>query len=124
MTEAERLALGEDRRLIFENVANGVPVEDVMAAFRRSHAEIDREVAFVAKKIKEYRFRRQEPPLQCETMHDIRWNRLPLLDTLRKFGPNYLSTELLLPKVAIQKADQPGAFREIGDRGGIKVTGL
>jgi hypothetical protein len=55
MTENE--SLGCDRRLIFENVANGVPIETIMATFLRSRLEVQKEVEFVARKITEYRFR-------------------------------------------------------------------
>jgi len=34
--------LGSERRLIFENVANGVPIETTMATFRRSRLEVQR----------------------------------------------------------------------------------
>lgn len=116
MEESERLALGADRKLIFANVANGVPIEDIMATFHRSSDEIDREVAFVARKIKEYRFRQRIPPLACDTLKDIRFNRLALLDTLRKLGPNYLSSELLIAKIQIQSLDQPAMLREAAQR--------
>lgn len=121
MTEAERLALGERRKSIFVNVANGVPKEGIMAAFKLSREEVDREVAFVAKKVREYRFQRREPPVECESELDIRFNRIVLLQTLHKLGPLYLSSELLLPKVHIQKIDSPGALKEAAARGGVTV---
>jgi hypothetical protein len=121
VTEEERLALGERRKLVFENIANGVPAEQVMQAFRLSREEVDREVAFVAKKITEYRFQRREPPLSCGNVPDIRFNRQALLDTLRKLGPKYMSSALLLPSVKIQKLDSPGMLKEASQRAGIKV---
>jgi hypothetical protein len=114
-----RLRLGEERKLIFENYANGVDIEDLIVAFSRSRLEIEREIAFVGKKIKEYRFRRSvdaamsaAPPVQCDTLLDIRLNRLALLSTLQKLGPQYLSSELLLPKISVQKLDSRPMVRE------------
>ncbi|MGD0144680.1 MAG: hypothetical protein ABSC92_16130 [Rhizomicrobium sp.] len=122
-------SLGEERRLIFENVANGVPIETIMAAFRRSRLEIQKEVEFVARKITEYRFRRltdgptkkgapatARPLVACGTYADIRFHRVNLLETLSKLGNLYLSSPLLLPKVTIQKVDSPDAVREVSHR--------
>lgn len=118
-----RESLGQTRRLIFQNYANGVDVEAMKAPFRRSAAEIEREIAFVAKKIKEYRFRRcaegsphAAAPVACDTLLDIRLNRLALLDTLRRLGDLYLSSELILPRIVLQKVDSPEALREAGHR--------
>lgn len=123
MTDAERLRLGEERMLIFRNFCNGVPVEELTGTFRHSALEIEKEILFVARKIREYRFRRLAeaskhgaPPLQCDTLHDIRINRLPLMETLAKLGPVYLSSDLLLPKIAIQKLDHPGMLLEASHR--------
>jgi hypothetical protein len=114
---------GLDRRLIFENYANGVDIESLKATFRRSAAEIEAEIFFVARKIKEYRFRRcadgsphAAPPIACDTLIDIRLNRLALFDTLRKLGDLYLSSALLLPKVNVQKVDHPSALLEAAHR--------
>lgn len=114
--------LGEQRRLIFENAINGVPVEDLMVAFSRSELEVNREIAFVAKKIKEYRFRRAMPPLACETDTDRRWNRRPLLDTLSKLGNVYLSTSLLIPKLAVQNVENAGHAKEAARRVHVRIN--
>ena len=121
--------LGSERRLIFENVANGVPIETIMATFRRSRLEVQQDVEFVAKKITEYRFRRltdgptkkgapatARPLVPCSTYADIRLHRVNLLETLSKLGDRYLSSPLLLPKVTIQKVDSPDAVREVSHR--------
>ena len=90
---------------------------------RRSAVEIEREIFFVAKKIKEYRFRRcadgspyAAPPVACDMLVDIRLNRLALFDTLGKLGDLYLSSELLLPKIALQKVDSVEAVRDVSHR--------
>lgn len=119
----DRQRLGEERRLIFQNVANGVPMEKIKAAFRRSEEEVWREVAFVGRKIREFRFRRRLPPIECMGEKAIRFNRKALLETLEKLGPGYLSSELLLPKIEIQKLDSPGIVREAAQRVRARVTG-
>ncbi len=118
--ELERL--GEERRLIFENTANGVPVEKIMAAFRRSEAEVAKEVEFVGRKIREYRFKRFLPPLACGTIKEIRWNRLALLDAVAKLGPRYLSSSLELPTIYVESLDHPGTIREVGQRTGQRIA--
>ena len=116
-------SLGHTRRLIFTNYANGVDIEAMKAPFRRSAVEIEREIFFVAKKIKEYRFRRcadgspyAAPPVACDTLVDIRLNRLALFDTLRKLGNGHLASELLLPRIALQKVDSVEAVRDVSHR--------
>jgi hypothetical protein len=91
--------LGAERRLIFANYANGVDIEAMKTPFERSAAEIQREILFVARKIKEYRFRRcadgsphAAPPVPCDTLIDIRLHRLALFETLNKLGDHYLSS--------------------------------
>jgi hypothetical protein len=64
---------GEERKLIFENYANGVDIENLMVDFKHSRLEIEKEIAFVAKKIKEHRFRRalipqRRPQRRCNAI--------------------------------------------------------
>jgi hypothetical protein len=115
--------LGRDRRFIFTNYANGVDIEAMKVPFGRSAAEIEREIFFVAKKIQEYRFRRcadgspyAAPPVPCDTLADIRLNRLALFETLGKLGDVFLSSELLLPRIALQKVDSVEAVRDVSHR--------
>lgn len=83
-----------------------------MQTFKLSMLEVEQHIAFVASKIKEYRFRRHQPPLECDTDFDRRWNRRALLENLRKLGPEYLSTSLLLPKVGVQRVATPKELKE------------
>jgi len=119
-----RLKRGEERRLIFTNIANGVLMEKVMAAFSRSEKEIWDEVEFVGRKIREYRFRRHLPPLEHQGIRAIRLNRKALLETLSKLGPEYMISDLILPNITVQNLDSPGMIKETAERAGIKVTGL
>ena len=120
MTEEERRKLSEKRRLVYENVANGVELETIRTAFKVSEMEIIQIVAFVGKKITEYRFRRAAeggkgaaPPIACSTLVDARLNRKAALETLGKLGPVYLSSELILPKIAIQKVERRADVEEV-----------
>lgn len=120
MLDEQHRRLAEKRRLVFENVANGAPLETIRGAFRVSDVEIQQIVAFVGRKITEYRFRRSSeaaagasPPIACSTIDDARLNRLAALETLSKCGPVYLSSELVLPKIAIQKVERRGDIDEI-----------
>lgn len=119
-TDLEKL--GEERRLIFENVANGVPTEQIMVAFRRSEVDVMREVEFVARKIREYRFKRRLPPLACGTIKEIRWNRPALLDTVAKLGPRYLSSSLELPTIYIGDLGDPAVLAEARHRAGQGIN--
>lgn len=114
MTGPTGPALGEQRRLVFENVCNGVPIPGIMQAFKLSQLEVEQTVAFVSKKIKEYRFRRHMPPLECDNDFDRRWNRRALLETLRKLGDKHMSSELLIPKVEIQRLNTTQDLRKAG----------
>jgi hypothetical protein len=119
----ERLRRGQERRLIFENVANGVPIERIMAAFRRSREEVNGEVEFVGRKIREARFRTRMPPLDCQGPKAIRWNRRPLLDTLRQLTDEYLASDLLIPRIGVQDLDSLSVIREAAQRVRARVTG-
>lgn len=112
-------SFGRERRLMFENYANGVDIERMKETFHRSAAEIEVDILFVAKKIREYRFRRcadgsehASPPIACDTLLDIRLHRLALFDTLRKLGDRYLESPLILPRVNIQKVDHPSMLQD------------
>lgn len=128
MGEEERLRLGSDRKLIFRNICNSVPIESIMLAFHRSALELQQEFAFVSRKIREYRYRRcvegsphASPPIACDSYADARQNRLALLETLEKLGPKYLSSELLLPRIHIAKMDSKDACIEVAHR--MKASG-
>jgi len=93
MTDAERQRLAETRRLIFKNLANGVVVEKVMAAFGLSEKEVLDHFRFVARKIWGYRFERGMPYIKVETPADARCQVAPLLHTLKRIGPVSLTSD-------------------------------
>lgn len=107
MTEEERRALGNRRRLVFQNMANGVPVEKIGADLRLSSTEVEQARTFVARKITEYLVLRRQPPLPCANLKEIRWNRRALLGVLAKIGDLDLSSQLILSRITVQAFDHP-----------------
>lgn len=95
MTEDERKALGRARRLVFQNLANGVPVERVMADLRLSALEVDQARRFVAKKIADYLFVRRQPPIPADSLTAVRFHRRQLLVVLARLGDLDLSTDII-----------------------------
>lgn len=107
MTEDERRRLGQTRRLVFQNLANGVAPEKIGENLRLSALEVEQAQAFVAKKITEYLTLRRQPPLPCGNLKEIRWNRRALLGVLAKIGDVDLSTQLILGRITVQALDHP-----------------
>lgn len=107
MTEEERRALGHRRRLVFQNMANGVPIEKIGADLRLSSTEVEQARTFVAKKITEYLVLRRQPPLPCANIKEIRWNRRALLGVLARIGDIDLSSQLILSRITVQAFDHP-----------------
>ena len=107
MTDEERRAIGTTRRLVFQNLANGVPVEMIRTTLHLSDLEIDQARDFVAKKITQHLILRRQAPIPCTTMADIRWNRIDLLSVLAKIGDLDLSNALVLRRMLVQPMDHP-----------------
>ena len=119
MTEAERRLLGQTRRLAFQNIANGVPMERVMEDMRLSQLEVEQALRFVARKITEHLVLRRQPPIDCGDLRAIRWNRKALLGALSCIGDIDLSTDLILGRILVQAMDHPemieGAKRRMAE---------
>lgn len=107
MTEEERRRLGQMRRMVFQNLANGISPEKVGEALRLSALEVEQAQTFVSRKIVEYLTLRRQPPLPCANLKEIRWNRRALLGVLAKIGDVDLSSQLILSKVLVQDLDHP-----------------
>lgn len=122
MTEDERRAQGRARRLVFQNLANGVPAEKIGADMKMSALEVENAQKFVSRKITEYLVLRRQPPLPCANLKEIRWNRKSLLAVLAKIGDMDLSTSLILRTVTVQQFDHPemieGASRRMKEASG------
>jgi len=89
--------------MIFINLANGVPLAGVMAAFRRSEKEVMDDFWFVASKIRSYRFERGAPMLPILSIADARGaNRAAILLTLRNVN---LTVDPKFSKIDTEKLD-------------------
>jgi hypothetical protein len=107
MTEAERRDIGRTRRLVFQNLANGLAPEQVMAALRLSELEVDKARRTVSRKITEYLVLRRQPPIACDGLTAIRFNRQRLLAVLARIGDLDLSSDLILARITVQALDHP-----------------
>ena len=96
MTEAERRELGQTRRLVFQNLANGVLLEQVMVDFKLSALEVDQIRRHVARKITGYLVLRRQPLIACDSVRELRLNRRGLLGVLARIGNLDLSSDLIL----------------------------
>lgn len=126
MTEIEQK--GERRRLVFTNIANGVPLPDVMAAFKMSELEVTNDLQFVLRKIKEYRYAMTvnggskssplvAPMIAADTYADVLAFGKSMLVTLSKLGNQTLGSELFLYKpIKSQKIDHPSSMQEVNHR--------
>lgn len=107
MTEEERRRLGQTRRHVFQNLANGVAPDRVGAALRLSSTEVEQARAFVARKITEHLVLRRQPPIPCGDVREMRWNRRALLGVLALIGDLDLSSQLTLSRITVQAIDHP-----------------
>lgn len=107
LPDEDRRALGQTRRLVFQNVANNVPPERVGQVLFLSALEVEQALAFVGRKITEYLVLRRQAPIPCHDLRMIRLHRRELLAALSKIGDLDLSSDLLLAKVTIQNIDHP-----------------
>ena len=123
MNDEERKRLGETRRLIFQNVAVGLPVEKVAAAFKVSREQVLRDVSHVARKIREYRFQRRIPPVPSDTVTEIQMNRRFLLASLANIGPMQLGSDLILPNLGVQTIRTPQELKEAAAQARIPARG-
>jgi hypothetical protein len=106
MTEEERRIVGRTRRLVFQNLANGVHAEQIGADLQLSQLEIDQARRFVAKKITQHLVLRRQPPVPCDDVRTMRLYRIDLLAVLGRIGDLDLSTDLIL-KITTQALDHP-----------------
>ncbi|HEY2178098.1 MAG TPA: hypothetical protein VGH15_05900 [Caulobacteraceae bacterium] len=118
MTDGERRALGLTRRLAFENIARGLPMERVQADLKLSQLEVEQAVAFVARKLTQHLVLRRQPPIACDCISAILRNRKRLLILLARLGDLDLSTDLILGKITIQRLDHPEMLQGVSRRMG------
>ena len=84
------------RRLVFQNLAIGVPVEQIMADFQLSQLEVDHIRRHVGRKLCGHRVLDRQAPIACDNVRDIRANRRALLGVLARLGNLDLSSDLIL----------------------------
>lgn len=83
--------LATERKLIFQNLLNGVPVAQVAQAFHRaSEKEVLEDFRFVALKIKCYAFQRAFPYIPMDTVAEAAQNKMAILDILSKVNLDVL----------------------------------
>ena len=92
----------EERKLIFTNIANGVPIAKIMEAFHKSEKEIMDIFHLVIRKINSYCASNDCPFVECGTIGDVRRNRFrlfPFVDVVNLDKP-------VIFKVTTQPFDQ------------------
>ncbi len=102
MSETDRVKLAEERKLIFANLVNGVPVASVMEAFKRSEDEVMADFAFVATKIISYRFERGMPFVNCRSIDEAIRKKALALHSLERIN---LLTDPVYSKVETAPID-------------------
>lgn len=81
---------GERRRLVFTNLANGVPVHRIMEAFQLSERDVMADFEFVAQKWRSYRFERIMSPIPCDTIAQLQANKVEAIYALSRLNLNTL----------------------------------
>lgn len=83
--------LAAERKLIFINLLNGVPVAQVAQGFhRQTEKEVMDDFRFVALKIKAYAFQRVMPYIPLESVAEARSNKIHILEILEKVNLDVL----------------------------------
>ena len=83
--------LAIERKLIFTNLLNGVPVGQVAQAFnRQTEKEVMDDFRFVAMKIKSYAFQRLMPYIALDTIAEAMQNKFLILGILEKVNLDIL----------------------------------
>jgi hypothetical protein len=126
LTEVEKT--GERRRLVFSNIANGVPLTSVMAVFKMSELEVTNDLKFVLRKIMEYRYAMTvnggsktspfvAPIIPADSHADILVHGKSMLVTLTKLGNQTLGSDIFIYKpIKSQKLDHPSVIGEMSHR--------
>lgn len=98
----------DSRALIFSNLLNGVPVEQVAKDFQKSKEEIEKIFSFVLRKVKSYCFQRSIqknalPIITASSLSEAKRQRLTCLSVLPKLNldkdPMYkdIQSEIVTP---------------------------
>ena len=74
-----------ERKIIFSNLLNKVPVQNIALAFNKTENEILLDFKYIIQKIKNYCFLNSVPPIFCDTLPEAQKNKysiFPILDKL------------------------------------------
>lgn len=72
-----------NRLLIFTNLLNKVPLEQLAKDFNTSEAEILVDFKYIVQKINNYCFMKGVPAIRCETIYDAQRERLNIYPILK-----------------------------------------
>lgn len=82
----DRVKMAERRKLIFQNLVNGVPQEALRETFQATDKEIGGIFEYVTRKVRSYRFERGMPFVKCDTVDAARRNQALVLHTLERLN--------------------------------------
>ena len=74
----------DDRKLMVQNLLNGVSAQQVAQVFDKTEAYVSDLFNYSMVKIRSYLFERAMPPIPCDTLQKARENRMVLLGYLEK----------------------------------------
>jgi hypothetical protein len=103
MTADEQAHIAAQRKLIVENLVNGVEMPDVCRAFKCSPEEATKAFEFAVRKIKSYCFERRHPAFICAGIGDARQQRQVFLHFLDRVN---MVTTPKFPKLGAQPLDE------------------
>ena len=72
----------DERKLIFSNIINGVPLETVAQAFHKTDADVQADFDYIIQKIKNYCFINGVPAIICDSVEQARKVRFPIFAVL------------------------------------------
>lgn len=72
----------DERRIIFSNILNKVPLENIGKAFNKAESDLISDFAYITQKIKNYCFNNNIPPIFCDTIEEAQKNRHRIFEIL------------------------------------------
>lgn len=73
----------EERKLIFSNLLNKVPLGNIAQAFNKTEAEIQADFKYIIQKVKNYCFTKGVPPIMCDSIEDAQKSRYSIFPILK-----------------------------------------
>ncbi len=75
----------DERKLIFSNLLNGVPLDTVAQVFHKTCADVQADFNYIVQKIKNYCFLNAVPAIHCESIEQarkVRHSIFPILEVI------------------------------------------